>query len=248
MKDALAGRVAIVTGAASGIGRAIARRFAAEGARVVAMDLAGEALEALAAETGEGRIVPAVASVTDPDDVARVFALCRERFGRLDVLANNAGRTTPRFAPLHELSVEEWDSVMAVNWQGALAMLRGALAMMIEGGRGAIVNTVSISALKALPNGGAYSTSKAALAMLTRQAAVEYAGRNIRVNGIMPGVTATPILDEVPQETMAAIIAGIPQNRLALPDEIAAAALFLVSDEASYVNGALLNVDGAASA
>jgi meso-butanediol dehydrogenase / (S,S)-butanediol dehydrogenase / diacetyl reductase len=248
VSDALAGRIAIVTGAASGIGRAITRRFAAEGAQVVAVDLASEALDALAEEAGEGGIVPMVASVADPDDVARVFALCRERFGRLDVLANNAGRTTPRFAQIHELSIEEWDSVIAVNWQGAFAMLRGALAMMVDAGGGAIVNTVSISALKALRHGGAYSTSKAALAMLTRQAAVEYAGRNIRVNGIMPGVTATPILDEVPRETMAAIIAGIPQRRLARPDEIAAAALFLVSDEASYVNGALLNVDGAASA
>jgi meso-butanediol dehydrogenase / (S,S)-butanediol dehydrogenase / diacetyl reductase len=248
VSNALLGKVAIVTGAASGIGRAIACRFTSEGAQVIAVDMVGEALEVLAAEAGEGRIIPVIANVAEPADVARVFPLCRDRFGKLDVLANNAGRTTPRFAPLHELSVEEWDSVMAVNWHGAFAILRGALAMMVECGGGAIVNTVSISALKALPNGGAYSTSKAALAMLTRQAAVEYAGRNIRVNGIMPGVTATPILDEVPQETMAAIIAGIPQNRLARPEEVAAVALFLASDEASYVNGALLSVDGAASA
>lgn len=248
MSDALVGRTAIVTGAASGIGRAIARRFAAEGAQVIAVDVVEEALETLSLELGGGRIIPVLASVAEPDDVTRVFALCRDRFDRLDVLANNAGRTTPRFAPIHELYAEEWDSVMAVNWHGAFAMLRGALAMMLDGGGGAIVNTVSISALKALPHGGAYSTSKAALAMLTRQAAVEYADRNIRVNGIMPGVTATPILDEVPQATMDAIIAGIPQKRLARPEEIAAAALFLASDEASYINGALLNVDGAASA
>jgi NAD(P)-dependent dehydrogenase (short-subunit alcohol dehydrogenase family) len=241
------GKVALVTGAGSGIGRAIARRFVAEGASVVAADLSSEALETLRAELGE-RLVAVSASVTDPADIARVFAECDQRFGRLDVLANNAGRTTPRFAPLHELSPEEWNAVMDVNFGGALAMLRGALTRMVAQGSGAVINTVSISALKALPHGGAYSVSKAALAMLTRQAAVEYAAQGIRVNGIMPGVTATPILDEVPRETMDAIIAGIPQKRLASPDEIAAMVAFLASDEAAYVNGALIPVDGASSA
>lgn len=241
------GKVALVTGAASGIGRAVACRFVAEGAAVVAVDLSDEALGALRAELGE-RLVPVTASVTDADDVVRIFAECDERFGRIDVLANNAGRTTPRFAPLHELSPEEWDAVMDVNLGGALAMLRGALARMVAQGGGVVVNTVSTAALRALPQGGAYSVSKAALAMLTRQAAAEYAGLGIRVNGIMPGVTATPILDAVPKETMAAIVAGIPQRRLAGPDEIAAMVAFLASDEAAYVNGALLPIDGAASA
>lgn len=241
------GKVALVTGAGSGIGRAIACRFVAEGASVVAVDLSAKALESLRAGLGE-RLVPLTASVTDPADVARIFAECDSRFGRLDILANNAGRTTPRFAPLHELSPEEWNAVMDVNFGGALAMLRGALAVMVGQGGGAVINTVSISALKALPFGGAYSVSKAALAMLTRQAAAEYAAQGIRVNGIMPGVTGTPILDEVPKETMDAIIAGIPQKRLASPDEIAGMVAFLASDEAGYVNGALLTIDGAASA
>ena len=247
MSGALAGKNAIVTGAASGIGRAIARRFVAEGAKVLAVDLSADPLAALGREAGE-RLTPLVGSVADPDDVEQVFSHCRERFGRLDILANNAGRTTPRFAPLHELMLDEWRAVMAVNFDGALAMMRGALAMMMQGGGGVIVNTVSISALKALPFGGAYATSKAALAMLTRQAAAEYAEHNIRVNGLMPGVTATPSLEGVPPATMDAIIAGIPQKRLAAPEEIAAAALFLASDQSSYVNGALLNIDGAASA
>lgn len=247
MNRRFGGKVALVTGAGSGIGRAIASRFVAEGADVLAVDLAGDALDALRAELGE-RLVPLVASVADPAAVARVFAECHSRFGRLDILANNAGRTTPRFAPLHELSPDEWNAVMDVNFGGALAMLRGALGVMTAQGSGAVINTVSISALKALPYGGAYSVSKAALAMLTRQAAAEYAARGIRVNGIMPGVTATPILDEVPNETMQAIIAGIPQKRLASPDEIAAMVAFLASDEAAYVNGALLAIDGAASA
>lgn len=241
------GKVALVTGAGSGIGRAIACRFVAEGASVVAVDLSAKALESLRAGLGE-RLVPLTASVTDPADVARIFAECDSRFGRLDILANNAGRTTPRFAPLHELSPDEWNAVMDINFGGALAMLRGALAVMVGQGSGAVINTVSISALKALPFGGAYSVSKAALAMLTRQAAAEYAAQGIRVNGIMPGVTATPILDEVPKETMDAIIAGIPQKRLASPDEIAGMVAFLASDEAGYVNGALLTIDGAASA
>lgn len=247
MNDRFGGKVALVTGAGSGIGRAIASRFVAEGADVLAVDLPGDALDALRAELGE-RLVPLVASVADPAAVARVFAECHSRFGRLDILANNAGRTTPRFAPLHELSPDEWNAVMDVNFGGALAMLRGALGVMTAQGSGAVINTVSISALKALPYGGAYSVSKAALAMLTRQAAAEYAAHGIRVNGIMPGVTATPILDEVPNETMQAIIAGIPQKRLASPDEIAAMVAFLASDEAAYVNGALLAIDGAASA
>ena len=247
MNDRFGGKVALVTGAGSGIGRAIASRFVAEGADVLAVDLAGDALDALRAELGE-RLVPLVASVADPAAVARVFAECHSRFGRLDILANNAGRTTPRFAPLHELSPDEWNAVMDVNFGGALARLRGALGVMTAQGSGAVINTVSISALKALHYGGAYSVSKAALAMLTRQAAAEYAAHGIRVNGIMPGVTATPILDEVPNETMQAIIAGIPQKRLASPDEIAAMVAFLASDEAAYVNGALLAIDGAASA
>lgn len=200
--------------------------------------------------TGGGRGIRCAisTSVADPADVSRIFALCMERLGRLDILANNAGRTTPRFAPLHELSPAEWDAVMDVNYGGALAMLRGALAIIVEAGGGVIVNTVSISALKALPFGRAYSVSKAALAMLTRQAAVEYAARGIRVNGIMPGVTRTPILDEVPPETMEAIIASIPKGRVAKPDEIANLVAILASEEAAYINGALPPVDGAASA
>jgi NAD(P)-dependent dehydrogenase (short-subunit alcohol dehydrogenase family) len=245
VSGSLAGKVAVVTGAGSGIGRAIARRLVADGARVLAVDLSAEALASLQAELGEG-LATSVASVTG--DVEPILAACEVQFGRLDVLVNNAGRTTPRFAPLHELTEAEWDAVMDVNFGGALAMLRGALSRMVPAGRGAIINTVSISALKALPYGGAYSVSKAALAMLTRQAAAEYASQGIRVNGIMPGVTDTPILQEVPPETMEAIIAGIPQRRLAHPAEIAAAVSFLASDQAGYINGTLLNIDGAASA
>ena len=126
-----------------------------------------------------------------------------------------------------------------IEWGAATARERGPVVGTVNSGS----DRNAIGA-----HGGAYSVSKAALAMLTRQAAVEYAAQGIRVNGIMPGVTATPILDEVPRETMDAIIAGIPQKRLASPDEIAAMVAFLASDEAAYVNGALIPVDGASSA
>ncbi|MFI6536775.1 SDR family NAD(P)-dependent oxidoreductase [Nonomuraea sp. NPDC050547] len=239
----LDGKVAIVTGGASGIGRATAILFAKEGAKVVVADVDAAGARAVAEEIG-GTAVPA--DVSRPEDCELIVRTAVETYGGLHVLFNNAGiirRTTAL-----DLDVEEWDRVMAVNVRSVFLMSKYAIPAMTEGG--SIVNTGSGWGLKGGGNAISYCASKAAVVNMTRALAIDHAKAGIRVNSVNPGDTNTPMLrDEAKQlnEDWAAFekdAADRPMGRSGTPEEIAQAVLFLASDAASYITGSALVVDG----
>jgi 3-oxoacyl-[acyl-carrier protein] reductase len=246
----LAERVAIVTGAASGIGRAMAERFAAEGAAVLVADVTVEAGAAVAAgiRSAGGRAEYRRTDVSREADVQAMVDGAVERFGRLDVLANNAG--VGRFVPFEGLEPAEWDRIFAVNLRAMYLACRAALPHLRTSGRAAILNVASQSGLQAQAMNEAYCASKAGVILLTRSLARELAPAGIRVNCICPGGTDTPLLRAFSRTITSAESTPPrpPLGRFARPEEIAAAALFLVSDEASYVTGVALPVDGGATA
>ncbi|MGH3086831.1 MAG: SDR family oxidoreductase [Rubrobacteraceae bacterium] len=245
----LKGKVAAVTGAASGIGRASAERFAAEGARVVIADLdtdgAGKAAAAIAESGGEATHVRC--DVTRAEDAKAMVEAAVERYGGLDILFNNAGFTnSPR--PVEETSEEDFERVMAVNVKGVFLCSRAAVSAMRDGG-GSIIVTSSIMGVRTRPGFTAYAASKAAAIHLARTLALELAGDGIRVNCLAPVATDTPMLDTFigdrdHEEGRAAFVSTIPLGRLALPADVASAALYLASDESAFVTGAVLPVDG----
>jgi NAD(P)-dependent dehydrogenase (short-subunit alcohol dehydrogenase family) len=246
----LTGKVALVTGAASGIGAASALAFAAAGARVAACDrdLAGaEATAKLIAEAGGDAIAVAV-DVTDAGQAQAMVDRVVAAFGRLDCAHNNAG-ITGSTVPFAEYPVSEWDKVLAVNLTGVFLCLRAELPAMVAGGGGAIVNTASFSGLVAVPRIPAYVASKHGVVGLTKAAAVEYGRTGVRVNAVCPGSTRTPMVegfsggDARIEEALAAVS---PMRRLGEPEEIARTVVWLCSDEASFVNGHSLAVDGGA--
>ena len=238
----LEGKIALVTGASTGIGRAVALRFAREGARVIAV-ARGEALATLRAEAN-GAIDPQRCDVADPAQVAALAAYCRNEYGRLDVLCNNAGVGGRSNVRIHELDLEDWDRVLGTNLRGAFLVLKHLIPLMLAAGGGSIVNMASIGSFRATPGSAAYITSKGGLLLLTRTAALEYVKDNIRVNAVCPGVTRTEILDKVPEEFQQMLTSRVPMGRMGTPEEVAALTLFLASDEASYITGAAYIIDG----
>lgn len=239
----LENKIAIITGAGSGIGRAIAVRFAAEGATVLAVARRRGPLEDLATESA-GTVIPFPCDIADPDQVSELIEACRERFGRLDVLVNNAGIGGDSLKPLHEIAVESWDTVMNTNVRGMFLVLKQAIPLMLASGGGSVVNMASVGSYRANAGSAAYLTSKGAIMMMTRVAALDYVQQNIRVNAVCPGIIKTALLDGVPDALLSDLSAGVPQGRLGTPEEVAAVALFLASDEASHVTGASYIVDG----
>lgn len=236
-------RVAIVTGAAHGIGRAIAERFADEGATVVSADIAAEApappLTGSAAEPHAW--IPC--DVTDEADVTHLFATTIERFGRLDVVVNNAGIT--RDAVAHRMTLEDFRAVIDVHLQGTWLMTRAALAhMRTRPGGGAIVNLSSISGKIGNLGQTNYSAAKAGVVGLTKAAAKEGARFGIRVNAIQPGLIRTAMTESMPEDVLADRLAAIPLGRLGEPEDVADVALFLGSGLSSYVTGAVVEVSG----
>lgn len=247
----LAGKVALVTGAGSGIGRATAKRLAAEGAKVMVAEFneaAGEETVAqIKAAGGEAAFVHA--DVSRAAGVERMVAATVQRFGALNILHNNAG-IFPRGGPIEQMSEEHWNAVIATNLTGVFLGCKYAVPALIAAGGGAIVNTASLAGIRGRPYQAAYIAAKGGVIALTRGLAIELAPHNIRVNCICPGGTDTPMIrpanrtDEEIARSRPAIVAHLPFQRFARPEEMADAVLYLVSDESSYVNGHALVIDG----
>lgn len=242
-------KVVLVTGAGHGIGRASARRFAAEGATVVVVDMnrdtAEETQDLIKADGADA--VAVQADVANERAVATLVSRALEVRGRIDVVHNNAGRLTR--GSVHELAVEEWDRTFDVNIRSIFLICRAVLPGMLERGNGVIVNTSSASGLVGDQGTPAYNASKAAVINLTRQMAADYSRRGIRVNCVCPGWVPTgfndPVVEGMSESDLREVVgATVPLGRQAEPEEIAAAVAFLASDDASYVVGHALVVDG----
>lgn len=243
----LEGRGALVTGAASGIGRATCERFAAEGARLACVDRDGDAAEALAKEL-RTRGVDAVAlacDVSSEDEVDRAVDAAVDHFGGLDVLVNSAGIL--HFTHTHEETLERWNRILAVNLTGTFLVCRAALPHLQDGG-GCIVNVSSTAALRAHAWAAAYSASKGGVQALTAELAIEYGRQGVRTNCICPGGIVTPMHDafELPEGADPKLLRRImPFDRMRGPETCAGVIAFLASDDAAHVNGEFVRVDGA---
>jgi NAD(P)-dependent dehydrogenase (short-subunit alcohol dehydrogenase family) len=237
-------KVALVTGAARGIGFAVAKRFLADGWRIALLDIEDQLLRKSVEALGTAEnTLELHCDVSDAAAVARALTEIEQRFGRLDALVNNAGIAV--FAPVLETSNEDWERVLAVNLTGPFLCTKAAVPLMREHGGGAIVNITSISSLRASTLRSAYGTSKAGLAHLTKQLAVELASFGIRVNGVAPGPVETAMARAVhTPEIRADYHDAIPLNRYGLEEELAEAVFFLCSERASYITGQVLAVDG----
>lgn len=233
-------RVAIITGAASGIGRATAAVLHDSGARVAALDLA--AVE----PAGLTRDLYVSCDVTDPASVADAVAAVRDQLGPVDVLHNNAGVLLSADGPAHALALDAWEQTFAVNITGCFLMAREVLPDMMARGRGSIINTASVGGVAIGTENLAYSSSKAAVAGLTRALAVQYGRQGVRTNAICPGPIRTPMSSMARAEgaELERWLDQIPLHRIGDPVEVAQVVAFLASDAASYVNGATLTVDG----
>lgn len=237
-------KVAIVTGAGAGIGKATALLFAREGACVVAADVTGAENETAKA-IGEGALAVHV-DVSKAAEVEAMIAAAVSRFGRLDVIFNNAGIEGAQ-APTADCTEENFDRVVAVNIKGVFLGMKYAIPAMLKNGGGSIINAASIAGLVGFPNIPAYCASKGAVIQLTKTAALEYATQNIRVNATCPGVIWTPMVERFTGDSEAgrAQFAEMePVKRMGTPEEVAALVLFLASDESSFVTGTALPVDG----
>lgn len=245
MRMRLRNRIAVITGGGSGMGRAMAEVFVAEGAKVVCADISGRQ-DQVAASLGEAAVA-VHANVALEADVQRMIATAEERFGRLDILVNNAG-FGGGLMPLHEQTSESWDRIHAVNIKGVFFGMKYGVISMLKSGGGAIVNIASSAGLVGWKGHGVYGAAKAGVIQMTKCAALDYAANNIRANAVCPGTTWTGLVKqseqypEPPPGTF--VLPGIPMNRWGLAREIAMAALFLASDEASYITGAAVPVDG----
>jgi NAD(P)-dependent dehydrogenase (short-subunit alcohol dehydrogenase family) len=243
----LDGKVAVITGGASGMGRATALRFVTEGAKVLLADVdtaGGEsALGEIKSAGGEAAFLRV--DVSQAADVQEMIRVAVQDLGGLDVLFNNAG-IEGQSSWLADCTEENWDRVLAINLKGVFLGMKYALPHMAAQGFGSIINTASVAGLVGWRAGGAYSASKAGVANLTRTAALEYARYNVRINAICPGVIHTPMLDRInpSPDTMRQLVTMQPMPRLGTADDIAIMALFLASDESTYVTGAMLPVDG----
>jgi NAD(P)-dependent dehydrogenase (short-subunit alcohol dehydrogenase family) len=250
MSERFSGKVALVTGGGSGIGRATALRFASEGARVGVADRSLQKAEAVVAEIAAagGKAIALACDVSLASDCESAVAAVEKTLGPLDILINNAGVGTT--GTVLTTSEADFDRLMTVNVKGTYLMSRAALALMVPRKRGVIVNAGSIAGLRAVADRAAYVTTKSAVVGLTRAMALDHVKDGIRVNAVCPGTTLTPWIDERlaeaedPKAAMAALVSRQPMGRLGTAEEMAAAYLFLASDDSSFTTGTTLVVDG----
>ena len=243
-------RVAVITGAGSGIGRAMALRFAGEGARILAADLNGDAAAETAAQIGAagGDAAAQTVDVTQPEQVQAMIAAAQQRYGRIDILCNNAGIGST--TDVVECDPDEWDRVMTVNVKSVYLGCKYVIPLMLEQGGGVIINTASVAGMVGIVKRASYSASKGAVIALTRQVAIEYVEQGIRVNCLCPGTVDSPWVGRLlasaddPVAARGALVARQPIGRLGTPEEIAAAALYLASDDAAFITGTGLVIDG----
>ena len=242
----LKGKTAIVTGGTRGIGLAIVKKYLENGANVALAGSRKESVDkALQQLSGyEGRVIGIWPDLCDPEAVAKAFAEVKERFGKVDILANNAGISSR--TSLYDYTLDEFSKIMDLNVKAVFVCSQAAARIMKEQGGGVIINTSSMVGEYGQPSGCGYPTSKFAVNGLTRSLARELAKDQIRVNAVSPGVTRTDMVAALPQELVDRISAGIPLGRVGEPVDIANAYLYPASDSASYVTGVILRVDGAA--
>lgn len=241
MTGRLQDKVAVITGGGSGIGEATAELFHAEGAKVVVVDVSG-AQEEVAKRLGDGAVA-VHADVTSAQDVQAAIRTAVDTFGRLDVLFNNAG-IDGALAPVAEYDPDDFDAVVAVNLRGVFLGIRYAVPEMVKTGGGSIISTSSMAASVVFPQMGPYSATKAGVLGLTRTAAVENAPHKVRVNAILPGVIDTGMTRQLPEALIQGTKAATPLGYIAHAREIASVALFLATEESSYITGQGITVDG----
>lgn len=240
-----ANKTAVITGAGSGIGRAIALRFAAEGARIVIAEFnevsGAETVRLIQAAGGEALAI--TTDVSDAAAVAQLFATLDAQSWGVDILVNNAGQGGS-LTPLHQLSDEAWQAMLATHLNGTFYCSRAALQRMLPKQSGAIINIASVAGLAGMPMGTSYSAAKAGIIGFTKAAGKEVARFGIRINAIAPGWVETPILDPLPDKLRDGMVATVPLGRIGQPEEIAALAVFLASEESSYVIGQVISPNG----
>jgi NAD(P)-dependent dehydrogenase (short-subunit alcohol dehydrogenase family) len=243
--DRFTDKVVLITGAASGIGRAAALAFAAEGAHIAILDRSADALGAVQASLkNEGSEALTMAcDVSSPDQVDGAIKQVVDSFGRLDIAFNNAG-VENKAAPVHEIDLAEWDRILGINLRGTFLCMKHELAQMVKQGGGVVVNTSSGAGIRGVAGGAAYAASKHAIIGLTRSAALDYAKHNIRVNAVLPGNIETPMMDRFTGGDIQKAIDLEPVGRLGKPAEIAEAVLWMASDLGGFVTGAATVIDG----
>ena len=252
----LKGKVALITGGGTGIGTAIAQRFVAEGAKICITGRRQEMLDKVAKSLPAGTVATCQGDVTKYEDVQRMVKATITFGGKLDTVVNNAGIDPG--GTIVDVDIELWRQVIDINVTGAFLVMKAAIPHMIKGGGGSIINISSLGGLRCLPGMAAYCTSKAALIMLTKQAALDYGPSKVRCNAVCPGATRTAMLEEALSPlakalktdvdgVFARIASNVPLRRVALPEEISGICCYLASDDSAFMNGSALLIDGGAA-